>query len=835
MKTKVLIVDDEPIIGNLLEGGLTEAGFEAEYLDSSTKALENIRRVRPDIIISDIAMPHMDGYELRRRLRQDPETAGIPFVFLSARTDTPEQLEGLRMGADDYVYKPFKIENLINRLESVIERSAKARAFHSQAEFSADSDQMSLNDVMQIVGSNRKTGELVFNSSKNGKIGRAFFKKGRLVNAQMGLLEGEEAFYALMGEDEGLFEFHSRKTDAPEQIKTDNMSLLLNGNRMADEVRGLYRQLPDLDIFLEIKSREIPPDIEETGGRNNIENILSMIDNHRTVRDIINCKLMSPLRSGSLLAGLFNAGSVAIQKQGSSPSPSSGRTDALKSQSVQKAVSPKILSPKADFSSDLSHHTAPMIDQGFLKMLKGFERGALTGILEIRNRPEKAAIYFEEGRIVNAYHGNVVAKKALFRIFWEKGGTLKFKVQPLTVARTINGRLSSLIEEGNKEIENLQRLKRTTFNNVVTLNTHMLEKTTKIKGRPGLEHILALVKENSTIKDIIDASQMTDFQTYRHLFYMAKMGLLMVEAGNVPKIQIITDSTADLPPDFIGKRNIVLVPLSVSQDQKVWFHTMNISSGDICQAQKCPGTPLSSASPSVNDFHHLFWKIAPDKDILAIFLSRKISKIYDNAVAAKEKNYTEYLRQRQQKSPEDRNCHIEIIDSQMLSLGMGLLVAEASDKVEAGWSADRVRDHIIKLIPKVRIFFVVDILGNLKQGGQISKIRSMLGHLLGMRPIVGVWNGEVTTIDQVRGGNNARQRVLEWIQWSMDEPGAPIKLGIMHADAPRWALDMKKLLKSKLNCQHIMMSHVGPSAGSYCGPGTVAVAYFPLTDEEIRG
>ncbi len=309
-----------------------------------------------------------------------------------------------------------------------------------------------------------------------------------------------------------------------------------------------------------------------------------------------------------------------------------------------------------------------------------------------------------------------------------------------------------------------------------------------------------------------------------------------MKSGKLDKIQIITDSTADLPPDIISKRNIVQVPLSVSQDQKVWSDGMNnIAPGDTSQAQKHQGISSSSSSPSVNDFHRLFWKIAPDKDILAIFLSRKISKIYDNAVAAKEKNYTEYLRQRQQKSLEDRNCHIEIIDSQMLSLGLGLLVTEASYKVEAGWSVDRVRDHIVKLIPNVRIFFVVDVLGNLRQGGQISKVRAMLGYLLGMRPILGTWNGEVTTIDQVRGGNNARQRVLEWIQWSMDELGAPIKVGIMHTDVPRWALEMKELLESKLNCQNIMMSHVGPSAGSYCGPGTVAVAYFPMPDEETWG
>ncbi|MDM8553067.1 response regulator, partial [Desulfobacterales bacterium HSG2] len=95
-KNKVLIVEDEPIIGNLLEVGLSEAGFEAEYFSSTAKALENVHRFKPDVIVSDTVMPQIDGYELRRRLRQDPETAEIPFVFLSAKTEPPEQLESLR-------------------------------------------------------------------------------------------------------------------------------------------------------------------------------------------------------------------------------------------------------------------------------------------------------------------------------------------------------------------------------------------------------------------------------------------------------------------------------------------------------------------------------------------------------------------------------------------------------------------------------------------------------------------------------------------------------------------------------------------------------------------
>jgi DegV family protein with EDD domain len=831
MKTKVLIVDDEPIIGNLLEGGLSEAGFEAEYFDNSVKALENIRRVRPDIIISDIAMPHMDGYELRRRLRQDPETAGIPFVFLSARTDPPDQLEGLRMGADDYVYKPFKIENLISRVEIVMERAVKNRYFKSQAEFSGDLPEMSLNDIMQIVGTNHKTGELIFNhrsaepasNPKNEKNARLCFLKGRLINAQMGDLEGQEAFFGLMGENEGHFEFHTRAVDVPEQITENNMTLLLKGTRMADDMKEFCRQLPDMETVLDIRVGEIPPELAEWAGKENVQHILSMIDKRQSVLDIINCGLMSRIRAGSVLAGLLNAGVAAIPDQLSSADETA---KPVRSQAGSRAPSTALRYREESESVD-----APMIEKGLVKVLKGFEQGAMTGVLEIRERPSNAAIYFRDGFIIHAYHGHTSGKKALYRAFSEKGGRLKFKQQPVNVLVTIEGTLKTLLEEASKEIESLQRLKSSTFENTMVINSQVLEKTSKIKGRPGLEHILSLAQQSGRIRDIIDASQMTDFQTYRHLFYMVKIGVFTVEADNTAKIQLITDSTADIPPHIISERNIVSVPLSVNPEQMTYLGKTPPVSLNTYRMLNISRTFAASSSPLANDFHQLFQRIAPDKDILAIFLSSKISKTYQNAITAKDKNYSEYLRMRQQKSLESTSCHIEIIDSKMVSLGLGLLVLEASDRIEAGWPVERVRSHIETLISKVRIFFAADVRAGLGEGGHIGKVRAAVGKFLRMKPILGMWNGEITAIDQVISRKKAMGRMLEWIQWSLDDLETPLRVGIMHADVPQWAAQMKEKLEEKLNCQEITVSHVGPSVGSYCGPGTVAVAYFPLPNE----
>jgi len=400
------------------------------------------------------------------------------------------------------------------------------------------------------------------------------------------------------------------------------------------------------------------------------------------------------------------------------------------------------------------------------------------------------------------------------------------------VSKTIDGTLDVLLEEGNREIENFRRLQSNTFENTVSVNTQVLEQTSKINGRPGLKHILSLARQNSRIKDIINSSQMTDFQTYRHLFYMVKMGVFTVEAVNSAGIQIITDSTADLPRDIIRDRNITLMPISVTQDQKVYLDGVNSSPENFYQMLRVSKTFPVTAAPHAEDFHNLFEKIVPNKDILALFLSGKINSTYVNAVTAKEKNFNDYLRLRQQKSLSRGACHIEIIDSQLLSLGLGLLVIEAADKMDEGWSVNKIRDHIERLIPTVRVFFVVDTPGYLKRRGQMGRVKAMLGYLMRMRPVLGIWNGEVTMVDQVRGGKSASYRIIEWIQQSLDHPGVPIKAGVMHADAPKWARQMKELLITRFNCRNMIMSHIGPTVGSYCGPGTVAVAYFPSADEE---
>jgi two-component system OmpR family response regulator len=124
---RVLVVDDEEHITELVAMGLGYNGFDVDRVSTGRAALDAIERRRPDLIVLDVMLPDLDGFELARRLRQS-EGAGtrVPVIFLTAKDTTQDKVQGLRLGSDDYVTKPFSIEELVERVKAVLRRVSGA-------------------------------------------------------------------------------------------------------------------------------------------------------------------------------------------------------------------------------------------------------------------------------------------------------------------------------------------------------------------------------------------------------------------------------------------------------------------------------------------------------------------------------------------------------------------------------------------------------------------------------------------------------------------------------------------------------------------------------------
>ncbi len=123
-EARLLVVDDEPNIVELLSASLRFAGFEVHTATNGTQALRRAAEVDPDLVVLDVMMPGLDGFEVVRRMRQDGQHA--PVLFLTARDAVEDRIAGLTLGADDYVTKPFSLGEVVARIRAILRRAGLA-------------------------------------------------------------------------------------------------------------------------------------------------------------------------------------------------------------------------------------------------------------------------------------------------------------------------------------------------------------------------------------------------------------------------------------------------------------------------------------------------------------------------------------------------------------------------------------------------------------------------------------------------------------------------------------------------------------------------------------
>lgn len=122
MAYKILVVDDEPTIVRLMEFILARQGHEMIVAVNGEEALEKIKTHQPDLVLLDIMMPRIDGYEVAQKLRADPQTAGLPIIMLSAKAQDEDIRRGVEVGVDEYITKPFTPDHLVQVVSQYLGR-----------------------------------------------------------------------------------------------------------------------------------------------------------------------------------------------------------------------------------------------------------------------------------------------------------------------------------------------------------------------------------------------------------------------------------------------------------------------------------------------------------------------------------------------------------------------------------------------------------------------------------------------------------------------------------------------------------------------------------------
>jgi DNA-binding response OmpR family regulator len=236
MAYKILTVDDDHNILKLLEISLTKAGYDVITVDNAEEAIAIASEQKPDLIISDISMPEMDGIEFCWMIREKSDVPLTPFIFLSSLRDPDFEIRGFRAGADDFLSKPIDRADLLSHVETLITRNKKLTDIDSSPKntdqskgFSGDVSELSLVEIFQLISINKRSGTLKLNDSM------VYFKDGNIIKATHEGWGNEEAVYELVKLKTGTFQFINMPISFDAEITTNTMHLIVEACRLMDE------------------------------------------------------------------------------------------------------------------------------------------------------------------------------------------------------------------------------------------------------------------------------------------------------------------------------------------------------------------------------------------------------------------------------------------------------------------------------------------------------------------------------------------------------------------------------------------------------------------------
>jgi len=305
----ILIADDDEKVVALLKSSLQKEGYHTSEAFNGATALELAKKQLPDLILADVTMPEMDGFELCKHIRENDATMHIPFIFLTAKGELNDKVTGLNLGADDYISKPFHISEVTARIKSILQRImmlSQHPHVQEESDLKGNLEQMHLPEVIQTLSMNQKTGGLKITS--NNRVGKIYFENGEVIQALLGQFKGEEALYRILIWDEGLFEFDT--SDAPNQspIGKSTTSLLMEGFEERDEYFKYKKAMPSFSFTLKIASNfteEIKPTTQK---------VLGLIDGQRTIQDVIEQNSLNYLLTTKILYTLLKKGLIEAKE-----------------------------------------------------------------------------------------------------------------------------------------------------------------------------------------------------------------------------------------------------------------------------------------------------------------------------------------------------------------------------------------------------------------------------------------------------------------------------------------------------------------------------------------
>ena len=272
--------------------------------------------------------------------------------------------------------------------------------------------------------------------------------------------------------------------------------------------------------------------------------------------------------------------------------------------------------------------------------------------------------------------------------------------------------------------------------------------------------------------------------------------------------KIVTDSTADLPPELANELNITVVPVYVRFGDKVYRDRVDISEDEFYRRLLNGPIHPNTTQPTPQDFDDVYRKLSQEAaGIISIHLSSKLSGTYDSAVRGKEMAGSK--------------CPIEVIDSRVVSMGLGQLVIVASTIAKSGKDLQQVVEEVKRTIPSIHLLGLLDTLRYLALGGRIGKVQALLGSILDVKPMLTIKDGELVPSGRVRSRKKGIDRLFDFVKNALDIQD----LSIVYNTISDEAQSLLGRVGSIFPKEHITLARLGPALGVHAGPGILFVAF----------
>jgi DegV family protein with EDD domain len=278
-------------------------------------------------------------------------------------------------------------------------------------------------------------------------------------------------------------------------------------------------------------------------------------------------------------------------------------------------------------------------------------------------------------------------------------------------------------------------------------------------------------------------------------------------------IGIVTDSTAYLDDAYVKEHDIKVVPLKVIMDDVSYREGVDIANEEFYRRLKeSPSFPTTS-QPSAGEFLDAYKEMAGRYDqLLSIHISSGISGTCESARLA---------------AAEMEDYPIEIIDSRTTGVMLMLILQDLVEARDKGMELPEIQALANKRIGQSTIMFAVDTLEYLHKGGRIGGAQAMMGSMLKIKPILYL-DGTIDALEKVRGSGKALDRLVELTREKLGKKKA--RVGYTHVRDEARLFELAEKVQKAVKCDRddICYNEVGPVIGSHVGPGTVAVAFFPV-------